>query len=73
MSLVRKHLQDLGQDTMAVSSFRYRCLMPLYVNQAFNCCGREIKTTQGRAFEVWIVNAEGHLAVKGTVQLVPIK
>ncbi|ORZ02578.1 hypothetical protein BCR43DRAFT_429678 [Syncephalastrum racemosum] len=73
MSLVRKYLTSQGQDSMAVSSFQYKCLMPLYVNQPFNCCGREIKTAQGRAFEVWIVNPEGHLAVKGTVQFVPIE
>jgi 3-methylfumaryl-CoA hydratase len=45
-----------------ISSFEYKCLAPLYVNQPMTLAGR--KTRNG--YEVWITDHNNHLAVKGS-------
>ncbi|KAG0173793.1 hypothetical protein DFQ28_008128 [Apophysomyces sp. BC1034] len=72
MNLLRSHLSD--QDTLdeaAIVSFRYRCLTPLYVNQKITLCGREAVSEQPdkKSYELWIIDHQGNLAVKGTVDV----
>ncbi|KAI8338121.1 hypothetical protein BC941DRAFT_374783 [Chlamydoabsidia padenii] len=68
MTLLRTHLannHNLPLD-LAIDSFDYRCLAPLYVNQPFAVCGRQ---SQNNQFDLWITNHTDHLAVKGSVTL----
>lgn len=58
LSLLRSQLK---KDEM-VSSFHYRNLAPLYVNETMKVCGR--RRPDGR-FVMWIEDSRGSLAVKG--------
>ncbi|KAI9025184.1 hypothetical protein CLU79DRAFT_78749 [Phycomyces nitens] len=65
MGLLRSHIQALDSK---VKLFRYKCLLPLYVHQPLTLCGRE-SALDPKSYELWIVNHDGHLAVKGSVEL----
>ncbi|KAG2219888.1 hypothetical protein INT45_001633 [Circinella minor] len=69
ITLLRNHLytQESKQD-LILTSFQYRCLIPLYVNQPFTLCGRKLNTN-GKSFELWINDYQGNLAVKGSAIL----
>ncbi|KAF7724341.1 hypothetical protein EC973_001129 [Apophysomyces ossiformis] len=72
LNLLRSHLADEDAlDESAIVSFRYRCLSPLYVNQQITLCGREAAPHQPdrKSYEVWIIDHQGNLAVKGTVDI----
>lgn len=58
LSLLRSQLK---KDEM-VSSFHYRNLAPLYVNDMMKVCGR--RKSDG-SFTMWIEDSRGSLAVKG--------
>ncbi|KAI8059631.1 hypothetical protein BC940DRAFT_264594 [Gongronella butleri] len=68
ITLLRSHLAD--KESMAlddkIRSFQYRCLAPVYMNQPFTVCGRR---TSPQDFELWVVNHNDHLAVKGSVHI----
>ncbi|RCH99281.1 hypothetical protein CU098_000621, partial [Rhizopus stolonifer] len=51
------------QTNRPLSTFEYKCLMPLYVHQPLTLAGRQSKD---KTYELWITNSAGHLAVKGT-------
>ncbi|SAL99664.1 hypothetical protein [Absidia glauca] len=68
LTLLRTHLAEKHNLCLdaAISSFDYRCLAPLYVNQPFTVCGRR---SQDNHYDLWITNHTDHLAVKGSVTL----
>ncbi|KAI8579940.1 hypothetical protein K450DRAFT_239818 [Umbelopsis ramanniana AG] len=51
-----------------IKSFQYKCLSPVYADQPFNVCGREMSssTEKEKSFELWIADRDGNMAVKGT-------
>ncbi|KAL0095850.1 hypothetical protein F4703DRAFT_1939064 [Phycomyces blakesleeanus] len=67
MGLLTSHIQSLDQKPK-FRLFRYKCLLPLYVNQPLTLCGRE-SASDPKIYELWVVNHEGNLAVKGSVEL----
>lgn len=73
VSLLRSHLLRQGAmlDTSDIKLFQYKCLLPLYVNQPLTLCGKEISEGNDtkKCFDVWINNSEGHLAVKGRLDI----
>jgi 3-methylfumaryl-CoA hydratase len=69
MDLMRRHLASGKFDTPPhIKAFQYRCLRPVYADQPFNVCGREVssRTENEKAFELWIADHDGNMAVKGT-------
>ncbi|KAI9491630.1 hypothetical protein BDB00DRAFT_832247 [Zychaea mexicana] len=55
-----------GEGDIALESFQYRCLAPLYVDQPLTVCGRH---TGLGTFELWINDHHDNLAVKGTAKV----
>ncbi|KAG2185315.1 hypothetical protein INT44_002105 [Umbelopsis vinacea] len=69
MDLMRQHLATGKFNTPPhIKSFQYRCLSPVYADQPFNVCGREMSssTEKEKSFELWIADRDGNMAVKGT-------
>ncbi|GAB5589725.1 hypothetical protein Unana1_04625 [Umbelopsis nana] len=71
LDLMRRHL---AASKLAVpphiQSFQYRCLSPIYADQPFNVCGREVSSTnEEKSFELWIADRDGNMAVKGTAKV----
>lgn len=71
MSLLRSHLSHIGDalDESKVASFQYRCLKPLYVNEPIKLCGRQSEQGVTKTYDLWAENYDGHLAVKGRVEI----
>lgn len=71
MTLLRTHVsENLGQfDETRILSFDYRCLMPLYVDKPLTLCGRQVSKPDDDhlLFDLWIVDDDNNLAVKGNV------
>lgn len=70
MTLLRTHVSEkLGQfDETRILSFDYRCLMPLYVDKPLTLCGQVSKPDDDHLlFDLWIVDDDNNLAVKGNV------
>jgi 3-methylfumaryl-CoA hydratase len=69
MDLMRRHLATGTFDAPPhIKSFQYKCLSPVYADQPFNVCGREMSssTEKEKTFELWIADRDGNMAVKGT-------
>jgi 3-methylfumaryl-CoA hydratase len=71
LDLMRRHLAALKFTTPPhIQSFQYRCLSPVYADQPFNVCGREVSSNDdGKSFELWIADGDGNMAVKGTAKV----
>jgi 3-methylfumaryl-CoA hydratase len=46
----------------SITSFRYRCLSPLVVNDPITVLG---KKEDGNSYQLWVLDHQGKLAVKG--------
>lgn len=69
MTLLRTHVSEKHGhlDETRILSFDYRCLMPLYVDKPLTLCGRQVSDTDDNhmLFDLWIVDHDNNLAVKG--------
>lgn len=69
MTLLRTHVSEKHGhlDETRILSFDYRCLMPLYVDKPLTLCGRQVSDTDDNQmlFDLWIVDHDNNLAVKG--------
>ncbi|KAI1299512.1 hypothetical protein EDD11_006475 [Mortierella claussenii] len=69
---LRKHLKP-GR---VIKNFRYRALSPLYVNQPFKICAKNMPVVPTmdaeviESYEVWVETPNGGLAMSGTVEIV---
>ena len=59
----------LAKQGLAINGIEYRNLAPLYADEELTICGRPKNSARMTgAWEVWIENKDGGLAVRGTVQ-----
>ncbi|CDH53889.1 hypothetical protein RO3G_16341 [Lichtheimia corymbifera JMRC:FSU:9682] len=69
MTLLRTHVSEKHGhlNETRILSFDYRCLMPLYVDKPLTLCGRQVSDTDDNQmlFDLWIVDHDNNLAVKG--------
>lgn len=65
-TLMVTHLdQYLSTDSnkKVITSFNYRCLSPLIVNDPITVLGKQ---TSANEYGLWVIDHEGKIAVKGT-------
>ncbi|KAF9107305.1 hypothetical protein BGX27_008790 [Mortierella sp. AM989] len=72
LEVIRQKLKP-GQ---VIKNFHYRALSPLYVDQTFKTCAKNMAVAPTmdadvvESYEVWIENPKGGLAMSGTVEIV---
>ncbi|ORX92992.1 hypothetical protein K493DRAFT_375878 [Basidiobolus meristosporus CBS 931.73] len=54
-----------------IKSFSYRALLPMYVQEPFQICGK--KSISSGSYELWAINQNGHITMKGTTEIETIE
>jgi hydroxyacyl-ACP dehydratase HTD2-like protein with hotdog domain len=66
--MLQARIRDTKGDKARISTFHYRNVAPLYVGEPMKLCGRESLSKENEV-ELWVENAEGVQAVRGTAVL----
>ena len=61
----------VSEEGLVIRDIQYRNMAPLYVDEEMKICGKRQPSNNG-LWDVWIEGKNGGLAVRGTVQTVPI-
>lgn len=62
-TLMVTHLDQHLSNKKTITNFNYRCLSPLIVNDLITVLGKQ---TSANGYDLWVLDHEGKIAVKGT-------